>query len=47
MKASPARWNERIITADEYGMVDINKAYPGPGDGLKEVTAFAYRIHRR
>ena len=40
-KAGKVEWNE-FITADEYGMVDINKAYPGPGDGLKEVTAFAY-----
>tara|TARA_Y100001933_G_scaffold144725_1_gene143301 strand:- start:467 stop:1651 length:1185 start_codon:yes stop_codon:yes gene_type:complete len=40
-KAGKVKWTE-FITADEYGMVDINKAYPGPGDGLKEVTAFAY-----
>lgn len=40
-KAGKVEWSE-FITADEYGMVDINKAYPGPGDGLKEVTAFAY-----
>ena len=40
-KAGKVAWSE-FITADEYGMVDINKAYPGPGDGLKEVTAFAY-----
>ena len=35
------KWSE-FVTADEYGMVNINKAYPGPGDGLKEVTAFAH-----
>ena len=40
-KSGKVEWSE-FITADEYGMVDINKAYPGPGDGLKEVTAFAY-----
>jgi hypothetical protein len=40
-KANKVKWSP-FVTADEYGMVDINKAYPGPGDGLKEVTAFAY-----
>ena len=40
-KAGKVKWSS-FITADEYGMVDINKAYPGPGDGLKEVTAYAY-----
>ena len=40
-KASKVKWIP-IVTGDEYGMVDINKAYPGPGDGLKEVTAYAY-----
>ncbi len=40
-KAGKVKWSP-FITADEYGMVDINKAYPGPGDGLKEVTAYAY-----
>lgn len=40
-KADKVKWSN-FVTADEYGMVDINKAYPGPGDGLKEVTAFAY-----
>ena len=39
-KSGKVRWGE-FVTADEYGMVNINKAYPGPGDGLKEVTAFA------
>lgn len=39
-KSGKVRWSE-FVTADEYGMVNINKAYPGPGDGLKEVTAFA------
>lgn len=33
---------KRFLTADPYGMVDINQAYPGPGDGLKEVTAYAF-----
>jgi len=40
-KSGKVKWSE-FVTADEYGMVNINKAYPGPGDGLKEVTAFAY-----
>ena len=40
-KAGKVKWSP-FVTANEYGMVDINKAYPGPGDGLKEVTAFAY-----
>ena len=40
-KNGKVKWSE-FITADQYGMVDINKAYPGPGDGLKEVTAYAY-----
>jgi len=40
-KAGKVKWSA-FVTADEYGMVDINKAYPGPGDGLKEVTAYAY-----
>jgi hypothetical protein len=34
------RW-QPLVTADPYGMVDINKAYPGPDDGLKEVVAYA------
>jgi hypothetical protein len=34
------RWKE-LSTDDAYGMVDINKAYPGPDDGLKEVVAYA------
>jgi hypothetical protein len=33
-------WKE-LSTADAYGMVDVNKAYPGPDDGLKEVVAYA------
>ena len=40
-KTDKVEWSP-FVTANEYGMVDINKAYPGPGDGLKEVTAFAY-----
>jgi len=40
-KSGKVKWSS-FVTADEYGMVDINKAYPGPGDGLKEVTAYAY-----
>ena len=40
-KSGKVKWSE-FVTADEYGMVNINKAYPGSGDGLKEVTAFAY-----
>ena len=39
-KSGKVKWSE-FVTADEYGMVNINKAYPGAGDGLKEVTAFA------
>ena len=40
-KFGKVKWSE-LVTADEYGMVNINRAYPGPGDGLKEVTAFAH-----
>ena len=40
-KSGKVKWSE-FVTADEYGMVNINKAYPRPGDGLKEVTAFAH-----
>ena len=40
-KHGQVKWS-RFITANEYGMVNINHAYPSPGDGLKEVTAFAY-----
>lgn len=36
-KEGVARWSE-LVTSDEYGMVDVNKAY---GE-LKEVTAYAY-----
>ena len=35
------KWS-RLITADEYGKVDINKAYPGL---IKEVTAYAYTTY--
>jgi hypothetical protein len=34
------RWKP-FSTADTYGVVDINAAYPGPDDGLKEVVAYA------
>ena len=44
-KNGKVEWSE-FITANEYGMVDINKAYPGPGDGLKEVTAYAYTEYK-
>ena len=44
-KSGKVKWSE-FITANEYGMVDINKAYPGPGDGLKEVTAYAYTEYK-
>ncbi len=40
-KGVEARWKP-FMTADDYGMVDINKAYPGPDDGLKEVVAYAF-----
>jgi hypothetical protein len=40
-KLGEVRWRQ-FLTADPYGMVDINQAYPGPGDGLKEVTAYAF-----
>jgi hypothetical protein len=40
-KDGSVRWRD-LVTTDSYGMVDINKAYPGPGDGLKEVVAYAY-----
>ena len=40
-KNGKVQWS-KFVTADQYGMVNINKAYPGPGDGLKEVTAYAY-----
>lgn len=33
-------WKD-FTTSDPYGMVDVNKAYPGPDDGLKEVVAYA------
>ncbi len=36
-KAGKVRWQD-FVTADEYGMVDVNKAF---GE-LKEVTAYAY-----
>ena len=44
-KNGKVEWSE-FITANEYGMVNINKAYPGPGDGLKEVTAYAYTEYK-
>ena len=40
-KSGKVRW-QQFLTADPYGMVDINQAFPGPGDGLKEVTAYAF-----
>ena len=40
-KSGPGGWG-RLVTADEYGMVDVNKAYPGM---LKEVTAYAYTVY--
>lgn len=40
-KTGPVGWS-KFVTADEYGMVDINKAYPGM---LKEVTAYAYTVY--
>ena len=40
-KGMQVLWHE-FLTADPYGMVDINKAIPGPGDGLKEVVAYAF-----
>ena len=39
-KFGDVRW-KKYVTADPYGMVDLNKAYPGPDDGLKEVVAYA------
>ncbi len=40
-KANDVKWG-KFITADEYGKVDINKAYPGL---IKEVTAYAYTTY--
>ena len=40
-KTDDVKWS-RFITADEYGKVDINKAYPGL---IKEVTAYAYTTY--
>ena len=40
-KSGMVRW-QQFLTADPYGMVDINQAFPGPDDGLKEVTAYAF-----
>ena len=37
-KSGKVRWTE-LVTDDEYGMLDINKAYPGE---IKEVTGYAY-----
>lgn len=39
-KNGDVTWRQ-FLSADPYGMMDLNKAFPGPGDGLKEVTAFA------
>ena len=44
-KNGKVQWS-KFVTADQYGMVNINKAYPGPGDGLKEVTAYAYTEYK-
>ena len=40
-KANDVKWS-KFVTADEYGKVDINKAYPGL---IKEVTAYAYTTY--
>jgi hypothetical protein len=40
-KVGEVHWRQ-FLTADPYGMVDMNQAFPGPGDGLKEVTAYAF-----
>ena len=40
-KAGDVKWIP-FVTADEYGKVDINKAYPGL---IKEVTAYAYTTY--
>jgi len=40
-KNGNVKWSN-FVTADEYGMVDINKAYPGL---IKEVTAYAYTTY--
>ena len=37
-KEGKVKWTE-LVSSDEYGMIDINKAYPG---NIKEVTAYAY-----
>ena len=37
-KEGKVKWTE-LVTDDEYGMLDINKAYPGE---IKEVTGYAY-----
>ena len=39
-KDGDVAWRQ-FLSADPYGMMDLNKAFPGPGDGPKEVTAFA------
>lgn len=39
-KDGDVAWRQ-FLSADPYGVMDLNKAFPGPGDGLKEVTAFA------
>ncbi len=40
-KTDNVNWS-KFVTADEYGKVDINKAYPGL---IKEVTAYAYTTY--
>lgn len=37
-KKGRVNWSE-LVSSDEFGMVDINQAYPG---NIKEVTAYAY-----
>ncbi len=37
-KDGKVKWTE-LVSSDEYGMIDINQAYPG---NIKEVTAYAY-----
>lgn len=40
-KQGETHWKP-FVTTDPYGLVDINRAFPGPGDGLKEVVAYAW-----
>jgi hypothetical protein len=37
----PVSWKP-LSSADPYGMVDLNVAYPGPDGGLKEVAGYAF-----